>query len=130
MAGGVFSRYLVAGLWNTAFGYGIFAWLIAWRADTVHYLSIAVVSNVLAISNAYAVHKFFVFQSRGNYLREYLRYWLVYGGVAVVGIVALAILVSGLRVNVYVAQAGVVCLQVVLSFMGHQRVSFRSHGAP
>ena len=119
------SRYLVAGLWNTAFGYGVFAGLIAWHANHIHYLLIAGVSNILAISNAYAVHKFFVFRTRGDYLKEYLRYWLVYGAAAVIGMLGLLMLVSGLKVNIYFAQIGVVCGQVIFSFFGHQRFSFR-----
>ena len=121
----VLSRYLVAGLWNTAFGYGVFAGLIAWHSSHIHYLLIAGVSNVLAISNAYVVHKFFVFRTRGNYLKEYLRYWLVYGAAAVIGMLGLAILVAGLSVNIYLAQIGVVCGQVIFSFIGHRRFSFR-----
>ena len=121
----VLSRYLVAGLWNTAFGYGVFAGLIAWHSNHIHYLLIAGVSNVLAISNAYVVHKFFVFRTRGNYLKEYLRYWLVYGAAAVIGMLGLAILVAGLSVNIYLAQIGVVCGQVIFSFIGHRRFSFR-----
>ena len=123
---GVLSRYFVAGLWNTAFGYGVFAGLIAWHANYIHYLLIAGVSNILAISNAYVVHKVFVFRTRGNYLEEYLRYWLVYGAAAVIGVLGLSILVSGLRVNVYLAQIVVVCGQVIFSFMGHRRFSFRN----
>ena len=130
MTNGVFSRYFLAGLWNTAFGYGVFAGLIAWHGNPTYYLLIALVSNVMAISNAYVVHKFLVFRTRGNYVREYLRYWLVYGAAAVMGVLALAILVSGLGLNVYLAQAGVVCGQVVLSFMGHRKFSFHSGEAP
>jgi len=127
---GLLSRYLLAGVWNTAFGYGVFVCLIAWRGTPVNYLAIAIVSNVLAISNAYLVHKFLVFQTRGNYVREYFKYWLIYGVSAVLGVCLLAMLVSGFGLDVYAAQAGVVCGQIVLTFMGHRKFSFRAHGVP
>jgi len=122
----VFSRYFLAGLWNTVFGYGVFAGLIALYADYTHYLLIALGSNLLAITNAYVVHKLWVFRTKGNYVSEYIRYWLVYGATAGLGLLALAILVSGLMVNIYLAQAGVLCAQVIFSFMGHRKFSFGS----
>ena len=123
-AGPRFSRYAVTGVWNTAFGYGVFALMVARLSGQMHYLLIAALSSVLAISNAYLVHKTFVFLTRGHYLREYSRYWLVYGATGVLGLGLLAVMVSGLRVNVYLAQAGVVALQALLSFAGHRRFSF------
>lgn len=121
---GQLSRYVVTGVWNSAFGYGVFVLLLAAFSSRVHYLVLAVLSNVLAISNAYIVHKLFVFQTKGNYLREYLRYYVVYGASALGGLALLAGLASGLGVNVYLAQAAVLGLQALLTFAGHQRFSF------
>jgi putative flippase GtrA len=118
------SRYLVSGVWNTAFGYGVFVLLAASLASRVHYLLIAVAANVLAITNAYIVHKVFVFKTKGNCLREYGRYYVIYGATAVVGLALLALFVDGLRLNLYLAQACVLGLQVAASFIGHRRFSF------
>ena len=121
----ILSRYLAAGVWNTAFGYGLFVLLVASFSSRVHYLLIAIVSNVLAITNAYLIHKAFVFKTKGNYLREYLKYYVVYGASAAGGVALLAVLVSGLGFNVYVAQACILCVQTAMSFAGHRRFSFR-----
>jgi putative flippase GtrA len=118
------SRYVVAGVWNTVFGYGVFVLLFACFSPRVHYLLIAVVSSVLAISNAYVTHKIFVFQTKGNYLREYVKYYVIYGTTALGGLTLLAVLASGLGMNVYLAQACVLCVQTVMSFAGHRRFSF------
>jgi putative flippase GtrA len=118
------SRYLVSGVWNTAFGYGVFVLLAASLASRVHYLLIAVAANVLAITNAYIVHKVFVFRTKGNYLREYGRYYVIYGATAVAGLALLALFVDGLGLNLYLAQACVLGLQIVASFIGHRRFSF------
>jgi putative flippase GtrA len=120
------SRYVAAGAWNTVFGYGVFALLFACFSARIHYLLIAAFSNVLAISNAYITHKIFVFQTKGNYLREYLKYYVIYGTTALGGLALLAVLASGLGLNVYVAQACVLCVQTVVSFTGHRRFSFAS----
>ena len=120
----LFSRYLVTGIWNTVFGYGAFVLLLAVLSSRVHYLVVAALSNVLSISNAYVVHKLLVFRTKGNYLREYFRYYVIYGTTALGGMALLAGLASGLGVNVYLAQAGVLGLQALASFAGHRRFSF------
>jgi len=53
-------RFLIAGGWNTVFGYGVYAGMLFLFQPQVHYMVIAVVCNVLAISMAYATHKLFV----------------------------------------------------------------------
>jgi putative flippase GtrA len=118
------TRYLVTGVWNTVFGYAVFALLVAWLASRLHYLLIGVAANVLAITNAYIVHKVFVFRTKGNYLREYGRYYLIYGATAVGGLALLALFVDGLGLNLYLAQACALGLQVAASFVGHRRFSF------
>ena len=117
-------RYLASGVWNTAFGYGVFVLLAASLASRVHYLLLAVAANVLAITNAYLVHKVFVFRTKGNYLREYGRYYVIYGAASAAGLVLLALFVDGLGLNLYLAQACVLGLQVAASFIGHRRFSF------
>jgi putative flippase GtrA len=124
------SRYLVTGIWNTAFGYAAFALLAAWLASRIHYLLIAVLANVLAITNAYVVHKVFVFNTKGHYLREYGRYYLVYGTTAVGGLALLALLVGGFALNLYLAQACVLGVQVAVSFVGHRRFSYSVPSGP
>jgi len=47
-------RFLIAGAWNTVFGYGVYAGMLCLFQPRVHYMVIAVVGNVLAISMAYA----------------------------------------------------------------------------
>ena len=121
-----FSRFVVAGVWNTIFGYGVFALLVAGFSDHVHYLFIAGLSNALAISNAYLVHKIMVFRTRGNYLKEYARYWVVYGASGVLGLGLLALFVSGLGINIFLSQAGVLAIQVAVTFTGHRSYSFGS----
>ena len=123
----LFSRYLVTGVWNTLFGYGVFVLLAAWLAPRVHYLLIGAAASVLAITNAYIAHKVFVFRTKGNYLREYARYYVIYGATAAGGLALLALFVDGLGLNLYLAQACVLGLQVAASFVGHRRFSF---GAP
>jgi putative flippase GtrA len=118
------SRFVAAGAWNTVFGYAAFAALVAVFSPRVHYVWLGVAGNVLAITNAFVVHKLFVFKTKGNYIREYLRYYVVYGSTAVVGLALLAVCASGLGLNLYLAQAVALGVQAAISFAGHRRFSF------
>jgi len=118
-------RFVLAGGWNTAFGYGIYVTLYYLFHARVHYLAIAVVANILAITMAYATHKLFVFRTRGNVLREYLRFYGVYGLTALLGLAALPISIEILKIDPYVAPLVLLVLTVAVSYVGHKHFSFR-----
>jgi len=93
-----FGRYLLVGVWNTAFGYLTYAaltWVLS-RHVAYGYLYAAVLSNLIAISVAFLGYKWFVFKTRGNYLREWMRCFVVYGAAALPGLLLLPMVVSAL----------------------------------
>jgi len=128
-------RYLIVGGFNTLFGYGCFAvlnYLLTGRVP-YPYMVAGVGSNVIAITVAFLGYKWFVFRTKGNYLREYLRTYLVYGSSAILGLLLLPFMVALVgrilknQVLVpYVAQAIATPLVVISSFVGHKRFSFRT----
>ena len=132
---GQFGRYLLVGLWNTLFGYGTFALLTAVLNPFVRhsYMWASLLSGLLNITVAYLGYKWFVFKTKGNYLREWIRCVAVYSGGIIFGLIALPMLVLVIRRNThYVAQApyiaGAILMAVVVvySFLGHKKFSFRS----
>jgi len=128
-------RYLVVGGWNTLFGYGVFAgltWALTGRVPYA-YMVAAVLSSIIAITMAYVGYKAFVFKTRGNYLREYLRFYVVYGASTLLSLALLPVFVFIVTPLLpqpvyapYVAQALVMPIVVLSSFFGHQRFSFRT----
>jgi len=118
-------RYLLAGAWNTAFGYTVTVCLYFALSDTLHVTLIAVIANVLAISMAFATYKVFVFRSRGNWLQEYLRSYVIYGGTAVLSVFLLWLLVDGLHIKIWFAQGALILITVVISYIGHARFTFK-----
>src|SRR5581483_6530194 len=75
------ARYILVGAFNTGFGYGLFVALnYVFRRLGVYGSEIAsLLSNIIAITVAFLGYKWFVFRTRGNYLREWLRCISVYG---------------------------------------------------
>jgi putative flippase GtrA len=128
-------RYLLVGLWNTAFGYAAFA-LFTKLLDRLvphSYLAGSVLSNLLSITVAFLGYKWFVFKTKGNYLKEWCRCVGVYSGAIVLGLVLLPVLVFTIRHQFgyqheapYIAGALLTGITVIFSFFGHKHISFRS----
>jgi glycosyltransferase involved in cell wall biosynthesis len=131
---GQFTRYLIVGVWNTIFGYSLFALFTALLTPRLRfaYIYASVFSNLFAITVAYFGYKFFVFRTKGNYLVEWFRCILVYGSGMLPGLVLLPLLVGGLhyvfhldRSAPYVAGAILLFTGTIYSFFGHKHFSFR-----
>jgi putative flippase GtrA len=134
-SGGQFVRYLLVGGFNTAFGFGVFAflnWLFR-GLGSFAYMYAWAIANVIAITAAFLAYKWFVFRTRGNYLIEWIRCFSVYGSGLLFGAVALPITVTILRRTMhrpelapYLAAALLAVVTIILSFMGHKHFSFRT----
>ena len=118
--------YLLVGGWNTIFGYGTFVALYYLLHHYIHYLFILIVTNIITITNAYIGYKIVVFRTKGNYLREYLRYYLVYGVSFIINLILLPIAVELLQLSPVIAQAIIMMLTIIISFLGHKHFSFKA----
>lgn len=121
-------RYLIAGAWNTAFAYGIVVVLYAKLSPQLATWEVALIANVLAISMSFLTYKLFVFRTHGNWLREYLRCYVAYGGMSIVSIALFTALVDGLRQSVWLAQALTILITVGVSYFAHKTFTFKGGG--
>jgi putative flippase GtrA len=131
---GQFLRYLVVGAWNTLFGYSLYAALTALLTPLIpySYMVASLLANVVGITVAFLGYKWFVFKTKGNYLREWTRCVVVYSGAIAVGLLLLPILVAIVRHYTryqrqapYIAGAMLTGVSVVFGFVGHRKFSFR-----
>ena len=125
-----FVRYLIVGAWNTFFGMAIYAMLYYWLGRHVHYLVVLLPANLLAIANAFLGYKLFVFRTRGNALREYLRCHVVYGGMTLMNGILLFLAVECVRLPPVFANSISVVLITLVSFLAHRHFSFRRTDGP
>jgi putative flippase GtrA len=121
-------RYLVGGAWNTVFGYGVALVLYRLLGAYLPTAGISLIASVVAISMAFLTYKLFVFRTRGNWLREYFRSYLVYGVSAIAGIACMMVLVDHMHVQFWLAQALVMAGIVVFSFFAHRLFTFGPTG--
>ena len=130
---GQFGRYLLIGLINTAFAYGAYAGLTALLTPHMRlaYVAASLISGFANITFAFFNYKWFIFKTRGNYLREWSRCVLVYGGTAAASAALLPITVFLLRHLTaadrsapYIAGALQMGAGAVAGFLGHKHFSF------
>jgi len=133
---GQFGRYLLVGMWNTLFGYASFAALTALLTPVIphSYMAASPLSSILNITVAFLGYKWFVFKTKGNYLREWARCVVVYSGSIALGLALLPVLVAAIRYTTsyqskapYIAGALLTGMSVVFSFVGNRRFSFRTN---
>jgi putative flippase GtrA len=118
-------RFLITGGWNTAFSYISLAFLYYLFSGRIHYMVIMVFASIINITCAYVCHKLFVFKTKGNYLKEYLRYYFVYSVPIGLGFIFFPICIEILKMNFYVVQALLTFITVIISYFGHKHVSFK-----
>lgn len=129
-------RYVFIGACNTLFGYLVYASLTAafTRLTGFYpYVFAAVLSNIINITISFLGYKWFVFKTKGNYLREWLRAMAVYTTSITITTISLPLLVGFLRhftpfprASPYIAGAIICAASVTMSFFGHKHFSFKS----
>lgn len=119
-------RFMFTGAWNTVFGLLVFAALYSLFSKKVNYMVILVISNVISITNAYVCYKFIVFRTKGNYLREYLRFYVVYGISMLANIGLMFMCVHYLGIKPVMAQAFILAVIFATSYVGHKFFSFKT----
>lgn len=116
--------FLAVGAVNTVFGYLVFAGFLLLLGHS-RYLVALVCAYVIAVLFAFATYRFLVFQVRGHVLRDLGRFVTVYLASFAVNLVVLPLLVELAHLPVLVAQAMIVFITSVMSWMGHKHYSFR-----
>lgn len=118
-------KYLLAGAWNTLFGYIIANILYELLSKYFDIIVIGIVINLVTITSAFLVYKLFVFRSKGKWLVEYFRCMLVYGWAAIFGIFMLWLMVENMKVKFFIAQAIITLLTVCISYFLHNKFTFK-----
>lgn len=135
-------RFLVGGFGNTLLGYGLFLLLIAtvgealstWAGspNTVaafvgehYYLVVQWLDWVLMVPVSTTTMKFFAFRSKGRWLHQIGRAYLVYLPAQGLSSLILWLTVSIAGLSPQVGQAITIAVTTVFSYLGHKYFTFR-----
>jgi putative flippase GtrA len=126
--------FLVVGAVNTVVGYLFFALFLMtvgqlW-AEPWGYLAALTCAHVVGVLFAFVLYRFVVFRVRGHVLADLWRFETVYLSALAVNFVLLPLLVEIADLPVLLAQAMIVLVTSVMSWVGHKHYSFRRHSSP
>ena len=115
----------MAGAINTIFGYAAGVALYKMFVPAVDLIFAIIAANILSITFSFLTYKIFVFRTSGRWLVEYCRAYLVYGGVALLGILLTLFFMQILGLSIWLTQALVSIVAIVVSYISHKRFTFR-----
>lgn len=143
-------RFLAVGVWNTAFSLLLSMTLVAFYSHILPHKWIlftadcaSVTAKPIAITMAFLCYKHFVFHTKGNYLKEWIKCFAVYGVGTIPELVALPLLtkffllfplglLAPLFIKVHISNpAAVLAILVVsvftaiYSYFAHKKFSFK-----
>ena len=116
--------FLIVGGINTVVGFLCFAGFLVLLGKQ-HYLVALVCAHVVAVLIAFVLYRFVVFRVRGHVLADLWRFETVYLSALAVNFVLLPGLVEIAHLPVLLAQALIVLVTSVMSWLGHKHYSFR-----
>jgi putative flippase GtrA len=116
--------FLMVGGINTVVGFLCFAGFLAVLGQR-RYLLALVCAHVVAVLIAFVLYRFVVFRVRGHVLADLWRFETVYLSALAVNFVLLPLLVELVHVQALLAQALIVLVTSLMSWMGHKHYSFR-----
>jgi putative flippase GtrA len=124
-------RFVVIGGVNTLFGF--FAFPLIYFATNplgVHYVISMTMSYVVSISFSYFTNRVIVFQSHEKSISELMRFSTFYAICYAVNVVVLPLCVELFHIPAVSAQAGMVGIIILSSYIWHSSITFRQHERP
>lgn len=120
-------RFLIVGGFNTVVGYAIFVVVQLSIGKHTSYLLSLYVATIIGSIIAFLGHRRFTFQISGrhNVIIDFFRFASVNVVALVVNTIALPLLVEFGRLNPIAAQALIVIVTTLISYVGHKYFSFR-----
>lgn len=120
-------RYLIVGITNTILGYLIGVLAYNFLYGFIDIVIIGIISSIISISISFATYKIYVFKTNGNWFREYLKAYVVYGVSAFVSIGLLWLFVEKMNMSIWIAQGLTVGFTVFISYLGHNLYTFKKN---
>ena len=118
--------YLLVGAANTVFGYFVGVFLYQSLSVFLHILIIGFLSSVISITFSFLTYKLFVFKTVGNWLKEYLKAYLVYGLLSAFGVCLLWYFVNLMELTIWVAQGLTMIISTIVSYVAHQKYTYKT----
>lgn len=118
-------KFLSAGAFNTFFGISFYiALTLSGDFLRKHYILTLVISQIVSTLVAYVVYKAFVFETKGNYLKELIKFFSIYYVNYAINLAVLPLCVELLGIQPIYVQIVFTIAMVIASFILHSRFTF------
>lgn len=117
-------KFLIAGLWNTLFGFLIFWFLTFVFGEDSSYLKVLLLTYFIAGINSYLVQKYLVWQTKRNIKKEFSMFILINIISVALNYVFLKALMSQTSLDLLLSQLISIALIASLNFIVFDRVIF------
>jgi hypothetical protein len=120
-----FITYSIIGGINSIFGYIIGVGLYLLLDKKINIIFIGILITILSITFSFTTLKIFVFKSKGNWLTEYIRAYIVYGAISIINLIFWCFLIHFNYGNIFIVQAVVIMNSFILSYFSHTKYTFK-----
>jgi putative flippase GtrA len=119
-------RFLIAGGVNTLVGLSIYPILyLILEPIGVGYIKILLLAQVISITFSFITSKYFVFKTKGNSRKEYIKFFIFYGFYGALNLLCLPFFVEVLKITPIISQALFSIAIIVTSYFWHNFITFK-----
>ena len=123
--GGEKLRFLLVGIWNTLFAYGVLWVLDGFLHDHVHYVLILTLNWIISVTQNLFTYKILVFRTHGGWLKEYARSYVVQIGSYLMTLGIVTIIMQLWHPRLVIATLPAMIIVVAGSYLGYKYFAFR-----
>lgn len=119
-------KYLFLGILNTLFGYwfGILCFFSLY--DLVGVLGVGIIANFFSISFTFLTYKYFLFKTKGNFLKEYFKSIINYSFLGILSVILLWVFIEKVMLNIYFSQLIILPIIVLFGYFGNKFFVFNN----
>lgn len=109
-------RFLLVGGYNAVFGYLLFSILYYIMGNSLHYSVILLISYFIGVFNNFVVFKIFVFNTKGNWLKECISTYVSYAVLYPLNTILLFITIDLYGLSAYIGQGISVIIMPIITY--------------
>jgi len=119
-------KYLIVGILNTITGYLIGVFTYKSLEVSIGVVGVGFLTNFINITLSFIMYKIFVFKTNKRWVSEYIKCYIAYGSIAILGIFQLWLYVEIIRLNIEISQGIIVLSSVVISYFSNLLYTFKN----
>ena len=116
-------RFILVGGFNTVFAYGVYAFLL--EILKLPYMAALILQYFITINVSVITMRYYVFRSKGDFLKEFSKAWSVYIFMLLFNGVGLSFLVEFCHIDELWAQGIYQVVCAIVTYILHKYFSFR-----